>query len=172
MKLKYLFLFIQEIFVNGFWFCENSEDETTDQDSCSMSNENGNISENDSDICSSTSSSDSQRDDEETTASYSSLEDEIANVELNTSPSTFLIDLSVTNNKNISDIEVPRSSPITTYNKTTSIHVDDNGNNLPTISTHTSDSDSCSEMRKISAKQKSLLLSKKIHKCSLNSFQQ
>ncbi|KAK7582658.1 hypothetical protein V9T40_014103 [Parthenolecanium corni] len=111
-----------------------------------MSNENGNISENDSDICSSTSSSDSQRDDEETTASYSSLEDEIANVELNTSPSTFLIDLSVTNNKNISDIEVPRSSPITTYNKTTSIHVDDNGNNLPTISTHTSDSDSCSEM--------------------------
>lgn len=146
---------------------ENIEDDGTDQDSCSTSDENGNNSESGTDTCSSTSSLGDQWDGEETTASYSSLEDEVVDVGLNTSSSSFDMGLPVA--KNIPNIEIPGSS--STYNNI-AVPVDDNGNSLPSISTNTSDSDSCPEMRKISAKLKSLLSYKKMPKGRLNSSQQ
>lgn len=137
---------------------ETAEGDNTDQDSCSTNDENGNNSELSTDTCSSTSSFGDQRDGEETTASYSSLEDEVVDVGSNVSSSTFGISVPLA--KNISSTEI-LESPSTADNIV--VPVDDNGNSVPSMSTNTSDSDSCPEMRKISAKLKSLLSYKKMH---------
>lgn len=113
----------------------SSEDETS-----TNSDENGNVLDDASDI-SSTGSGD-QRDSEETTASYSSLEDEV--VDSNTLTETAKLD-AVADSQTNSDL------------------TDDNGN-LPSMSTTTSDSDSFPESKKVSAKLKSLLPYRKNHR--------
>ncbi|XP_065214902.1 glutamate-rich protein 2 isoform X2 [Planococcus citri] len=119
--------------------CSSEDDETS-----ANSDENGNILELDdaSDI-SSTGSGD-QRDSEETTASYSSLEDEV--VDSNTLTETHKLD-------QVSD------------SQTNSDFTDDNGN-IPSMSTTTSDSDSFPECKKVSAKLKSLLPYRKSNRYS------
>ncbi len=124
-----------------------AEEFSSEEDSNGSSDENGNIEDSSSDN-GSTESPD-QRDAEETTASYSSLEDEIA--ELNS--------LADNSTKNISETETEQTGSQNCVNSISKI--DDNGNNVPSKSTTTSDSDSFAEAEKLSLKLKSSLIVKK-----------
>lgn len=120
----------------------NSEDDSTDNN-----NENDNIQEWDSDNIS---FGTDQTDSEETTANYSSLEDEVADL---------------MNDNNSSNNHSPDISQQMQIQSQSEVHgfLDDNGNSVPSIST-TSDSDSFQESKNISTKLKSILINQKHHK--------
>lgn len=120
----------------------NSEDDLADNNT-----ENDNVQEWDSDD---TSFGSDQTDSEETTASYSSLEDEVADL---------------MNDNNSSNNHSPDILQQMQMQSQSEVHgfLDDNGNSVPSIST-TSDSDSFPESKNISAKLKSILINKKHYK--------
>lgn len=127
------------------------EECSSQDDSSGLSDENGNVLDGDSDSASYGGGSRTSEDDDETTASYSSLEDEV-------------VDSATMSTENATR----KTSSDTEAKTTTDGVLDDNRNNVPSTSTNTSDSDSGKEMKKVSAKLKSLLPYGKNHKYARN----